>query len=91
VDDSTDARASRRRHDPLEKGRRPLPEAKPPGRGPALCTVDDDVDCADRVGERLLVGIRVQLDDRYLGGQRTRNVIAKKFSGSDDEMHGASD
>jgi hypothetical protein len=73
----------------LKQWRRAFPKLKPARRRPSLRAVEDDVDCADRVGEGLIVGIRVELDNRHVGRQGTRNLIAKKFPRADNEMHGA--
>jgi len=87
VDDPADLRAPCRRDDTLEERRRFLLKTKASRRGPALSAVEDNIDRADRVGERLLVGVGVQLDDRHLCRQRSRDVIAKKFPGADDQKH----
>ena len=89
VHDAPDPRAARRRDYALHERRRALPELQPARRRPGLGAVEHDLDGADRVGHRLVVGVRVELDDRYVSRQRTRNLIAQKFPRADDEIHGA--
>ena len=45
-----------------------------------------DLDRRDRIGQRLIVCIGVQLDDRHLARQRQRNVTAEELSRAYDQM-----
>jgi len=86
VNDSPDSRVPRRLDDPLEQARWLAPIAQAVRRRPGFRAVVDDLDGFDRVGERLVVGIRVQLDDRRFYGEGLRDVVAQELPGADDKV-----
>jgi hypothetical protein len=44
----------------------------------------DDLDPGQRVAQRLIVGIGIQRNDRNVGSQGVRYVVAEEFAGTDD-------
>src|SRR5260370_3515650 len=77
---------ARRIDDALEQARwvAPIPQAV--RRRPRLRAVVDDLDVFDRVGQRLVVGIGVQFDDRRFDGQGLRDMVAEELPGADDKV-----
>ncbi len=69
-----------------EKARRILAKSETTARGPRLGADVDDVDRADRVSQRLVVGVGIQLDHRRFARERMGDVAAQELFGADDQM-----
>ena len=76
MNDPADSRPPRGSDNALELRVRALSKTQAPSRGPCLRAVEDDLNRADGISERFLVRVGMKLDDRNLGRQRLRDVVA---------------